>query len=288
MKRKSVFSALLLGLAVASPLSADVVKKPDDNTLWLETFKTDEDAKRWREAANLKLSVAADQWVVEVDMSGPARSTGRYVPWESDYPYLQIDLAEVNPLKGYKGWSVMSASSDGGLITGTAGGFAPGLWTLNLRDFFPKMKAKQTFFLRIDMHGGMFRYNSIRMVKRPANGLELSFATAKRELTAGDKVKITAVLEEPALDVTVSLIHGYILRPLKNVGNPEGYIQLTSEDKGKSWTGEVTVAANLDKKPIKAGQLIFCANVLGGKLRKLYSACPYAVNPTGKTEGEKK
>lgn len=288
MRHVPVFAVLMFALSAADSLRADLAVKPDDNTLWLETFRTAADLKRWLEADNLRMSVADDQWVVEVDMSGQSRATQRSMSFDPEYPYLQFDLAQVAPTTGYQGWSLWANGAKyGSLLVSTAGGYAPGLWTLNCHDFLPGLDDKRSFPTRIDMHGAIFRYNWLRMVKKPVNGLPISVAGDKRALVPGDKIAITAVFEEPAMDCTVTLRHGYLLRPLKNVGNPEGYLQLTSSDEGKTWKGELTIAANRDTQPIKGGSLIFQANILGGKIRRMYTAAPWIIN-VGKKEEVKK
>lgn len=56
MNRRSLFMTMLFALMATPRLPAELFEKPEGNTLWLETCKTDADLKRWSEAAHLKMS----------------------------------------------------------------------------------------------------------------------------------------------------------------------------------------------------------------------------------------
>ncbi len=273
MKRVMLVTGMIL-FATASQLPAKTVKSPNDNTLWAETFTKPADLKGWRSKGELMVTDDALTFKpLEKNVS-----FGRYIKWNPDYPYLQINFKKIVPFKkGYRGMTVMPSVKNTATFINIAGGWQPGLWTVNVLDFMPQLNdpKMKTFFLTTYIYGGIASFKSYKMVAQPDNALLLSIDNGKRELKAGDKIQLTVLLKEGGKDVTVTVKKSYCLRKVK-VGE-SGYIQLTSDDEGKTWTGELTVPALKGKKDLKAGGLIFEANILGGKFRKLYTSNPWTV-----------
>ena len=276
MKKAMLATGLIL---IATQLPAKVVNKPDDNTLWVETFETPADLKGWKSKGELTVVDNALTFKpIEKNVT-----FGRYIKLNPDYPYLQINFEKVIPFKkGYRGATVFLSMKNTNIFLGSAGGWQPGLWTVNLLDFMPQLsdvKIKSSYLVNY-IYGGTALFKSYKMVAQPENALLLSVDDGKRELKAGDKIQLTVLLKEGGKDVTVTVKKAYTLPKVK-VGEA-GYIQLTSEDEGKTWTGELTVPAIKDKKDLKPGGLIFEANILGGKMRKLYTSNPWKVIVTKK------
>ena len=276
MKKVMLATGLIL---IAIQLPAKVVNKPDDNTLWVETVETPTDLKGWKSKGELAVAGNALSFKpLEKDVT-----FGRYVKLDPDYPYFQINFEKVIPFKkGYRGASVFLSMKKTGVFFSSAGGWQPGLWTVNLLDFMPQLAdgKRKSAYLVSYIYGGVASFKSYKMVAQPENALLLSVDDGKRELKAGDKVQLTVLLKEGGKDVTVTVKKAYTLPKVK-VGEA-GYIQLTSEDEGKTWTGELTVPKIVDKKDLKPGGLIFEANILGGKMRKLYTSNPWKVIVTKK------
>jgi hypothetical protein len=271
MKKAMLATGLIL---IATQLPAKVVNKPDDNTLWVETFETPEDLKGWKSKGDLMITDNALTFKpLEKNVT-----FGRYIKLNPDYPYLQINFEKVIPFKkGYRGATVFLSMKNTGVFLTSAGGWQPGLWTVNLLDFMPQLadpKIKASYLVTY-IYGGTALFKSYKMIAQPENALLLSVDDGKRELKAGDKIQLTVLLKEGGKDVTVTVKKAYTLPKVK-VGEA-GYIQLTSEDEGKTWTGELTVPVIKNKKDFKPGGLIFEANILGGKMRKLYTSNPWKV-----------
>jgi hypothetical protein len=278
MKIKRLLVKLVVaGLLINTGWAAQV-DKPDDNTLWFETFSDQSDLKAWKSKGDLKI-------INDTLIFKPIEKNftfGRYVKWNPDYPYLQIDFSNIEPLKGYRGWTVMPSIKNSKILFSSAGGWAPGLWTANVLDYMPTLanKKQKAFFLVNYIYGGIASFKSYKMVAQPENALLLSIDGEQRELKAGDKIQLTVLLKEGGKDVTVTIKKAYCLRKV-NVGDA-GYIQLASEDEGKTWTGELTLPEIKDKKDLPPAGLVFEANILGGKFRKLYTSNPWKIIVTKK------
>ena len=268
MYKKIIFS-FFAGLLLQSSGFCEIKQNPDENTLWIETFSVTTDS--WKTEMTLK---SIDDCLSVTPGDAGKRCMGRYIKWDRAYPYLQLDFSKVGQrVDGYSGWFLVNSSAEGACVSSTGGGFLPGLWTFNINDFFPELKTGSSFYLRMDVHGATCFFKYLTAVKMPRNALMLSVEPGKKRLVAGDKIKFSAVFEKSARDVTVTLRNANLLE--KIMINRNDYIQLVSEDKGKTWHGEMTVPEELSNKP--RGSLIFEANILGGEFRKLYTSNPWTI-----------
>ena len=266
-----------IGMLLGGVLNAEEVKAPDADTLWVETFQNADSVSKWRNDGGFKLSVADDLLLVDPRGGDKKQYTiGRYVKYDKEYPYFQVNLKSIEQLKGYKGWTLSNSSTGGGFFVNTGGGVIPGLWTFNIDDCLKLDKPKGYFFLRIDMYGYVFKYKSFKMMKEPIDAL---IATAdKKILKPGDVIKFKLLLATPCKDATVNIRKAYCLGPLKKI-NETGYVQLTSDDKGKTWNGELKITKRgFGSKKLNNGDLIFQCNMLGGKLRKVFTSSSFVVD----------
>ncbi len=261
-------------IILACQLSGGIVNNPDKNTAWVETFNDQSDLKGWRAGGGLKVVDGALTFTPEKKCN----SFGRYITINPGCPYLVIDFNKIEPFdKGYRGMTVFISRKNAKKMINSAGGWRSGLWVFNLLDYLPADAYKKTgrgYLITYD-YGGILSYKSLKMVARPENALLLSVDKNKQEIEAGDKIRLEVRLKEGGKDVTVSVMKSYILAKV-HLGKDD-YVQLTSEDKGKTWTGEMTVPEITNKKDLAAGELIFQANILGGKMRKLYTSNPWTV-----------
>jgi len=270
MRNFSVYIAVLgFTILLSAGLPAEIVRNPDANTLWNEIFATPDDAKTW--GGSMALKVADDRLMVIPDNVTDRCCMARPIEWDDDYCYLQFDYALGNPLGGYKGTCITGCA-------GSDGGYFPGLWTSNLKEFCPQHKHGEEFYLKAYVYGATLRFKFFRVVKDPEDGLLVTTEPKSKEiLEAGDKIKFKAVLKDGAKDVTVTVLN----TGLWKMGgiNADGYVQLASEDKGRIWHGELTVGKGFGAAEIKSAGLIFQANVLGGKIDKMYTSNPWSIKP---------
>ncbi len=272
---KLVVVALLAVFCLHSfRLSAEVFDNPDGNTLWKESFAPGGAVPEWK--SEMTLAVENGE-LVAIPGEGKDKqcAMGRYVRWDCNYPYLTIDFTRVEQLSGYKGMTILNSSTGGGGFMTTAGGYLPGLWTFNVRQVFPDIKEKGGFFLRVDCHGAKFFFKSFSLIKEPENFIVVEKDSSGQILHKGDKLKFKVILKEGGKDVTIGLKDSYLLTPLKIGGN--NYLQLTSDDKGKTWHAELTISDAFAGKQWKSGGLIVEAVVLGGKIERLYTAVPWEI-----------
>jgi len=282
MKKKIVGCLLglifLLGIAVFQG-QAEMVSFPDKNTLWEENWST---VEGWRTGQVKFVTNGESATLTKIKDSG---STGRYVKWNRSYPYLQMNIKDIEQIPGYKNFVVTNPGRP--MIVNMGGGYFPGIWTFDFlaSQRFPGDKDGGSFFLRMDLQGGKFVFDWIKMVKNPRNAIVLEREGKKTKLGKGDKFKIKVFLDEPAVDVTVDMLSAYLLRPVSLNGEP--YIQLRKSDKeGKRWEAEITIDTI---KPGKVdnvntgnqGRLIFRANILGGKIKNTYTSNPWGIEALG-------
>ena len=271
---------IILGIVMSAAGFADagIEKNTDDNTLWAETFQDSSYIAKWRNEGGFTLK-AIDGLLV-VDQRGAtkkkAHTIGRYVSYDKAYPYFQVYLESIEQLKGYRGWTLSNASSGGGRFTSSAGGVIPGIWTFNINKCLILAKDKGSFFLRIDLHGYVFKFKSFKMMKTPLNAI---IATAdKKVLKEGDEIKFTLLMKVPCKDATISIRRSYALGPLKKI-NDSGYVQLSSDDRGKTWSGTLKITKRgFGAKKLNPGGLIFECNMLGGKIRKTYTSNSFIIH----------
>lgn len=268
-----------IAISIAGFANAGIEKNSDENTLWIETFQDSSSIAKWRNDGGFTLEAKNNLLVADPREATKKKNhtIGRYVLFDKTYPYLQVDLESVEQLKGYKGWTLSSASTASpGLFCGVAGGVIPGIWTFKVDDCLQVAKKKGQFFLRVDMHGYVFKYKFLKMMKKPSNAI---IATSdKRILKIGDVITFKLLLATPCKDATITLRKSYCLAPLKKINEP-GYVQMTSNDKGKTWnaTLKVTQKGFGDKK-LKQGQIVFQCNMLGGKLRKVLTSNSFGID----------
>lgn len=277
--RNLKMAVLALVMSIAGFANAGIKKNSDENTLWIETFQDSSSIAKWRNNGGFTLKAENNLLVADPREATKKKdyTIGRYVPFDKAYPYLQVNLESVDQLKGYKGWTLSSASTDNhGFFCNLAGGVIPGIWTFKVDDCLKLAKDKGEFFLRVDMHGYVFKYKSLKMMKEPLNAI---IATSdKKILKDGDIITFKLLLKSPCKDASVNIRKSYCLVPLKKI-NDNGYVQMTSDDKGKTWNGSLKITKKgFGDKKLKQGQLIFQCNMLGGKLRKVFTSSSFGID----------
>ncbi|GEM_PF-7021601 len=267
----------LFGITVFQS-QAEMVSFPDKNTLWEENWST---VEGWRTG---QVEFDSEGGLTTLSkIKGTNGSTGQYVKWSRDYPYLQMYIQDIEPIPGYKGLVVINGSRGGRRMVNMGGSYLPGIWTFDVLNSqrFPGDKDGGLFFLRMDFHGGKFVFDWIKMVKIPQNAIVVETVDTREKLRKGDKFKIKVFLDEPAIDVTVDILSAYLLHPVSLNGEP--YIQLRKSDKeGRKWEAEVTIEAIKPGRISNVnvgdqGRLIFRANILGGKIKNTYTSNPWTI-----------
>ena len=249
----------------------------DGKTLWIQTFQNGEDVGGWKSKSELKV----ENDTLVFTPYGKNTTFHKNFKWNVQYPYLQIDYEKVVPFKkGYRGMAIIASPGKGKTIFGLGGAWRTGLLTINLLDHFPHLKdsPKQKWFtLVMYFYGGVSTIKSFKMVSAlPKDALMIIPGGEKGTLKSLDKVKFKLILSKPAQDVTVAVNKSQCLFPVKV--NDQGYIQLSSEDEGTTWTGEWIIPKNADTKPVKPGNWIFTARILGGKIKTVFTNNPWSVD----------
>jgi len=274
MKKRILVLGIGIMFLLAPVLSAAVKKNPDSNTLWIEgweslEFEQQEVGSGWgQKYANFELKDGGKVLLTSKEAGKPI-ITGRYVDFSREYPYLQIKVAEIERIPNYQGMAL----SAGGMLLEIGGGYFPGIYTFEIINQ-PELSGRNEgmTYLRFDLYGGKFLIDWIKMVRKPVDAVIVTKSPEKEgSLKKGDKVVLEVSLAEKAADVTVDLLTAYLLKPATLDGQP--YIQLKKADgEGKVWKAEITAGEKSDLKKLKAGGLLFRANVLGGKIKQTFTA----------------
>ena len=276
-----------VGIAV---LGVSVAAAADAETLWVE------------DGSNLAMGdrPSATQWAGKGVTLTPAEgggfvldvqggyAVGKYVKIDPAYPYLVWRITDVKPhVKGYRGWSgvTLSTKPRPPQTVGQVSHIQTGVFMLDLRQTLGDRYGKKTVYTRMDLHGAALTFSYIKMVKQPADLIEITSAafTAKRRLDVGDEVTFRVKLAAPAEDVQFRLFNSYTMPPIRL--NGEHAIQAKPEDKpGKVWSATVKVESAVGgrtKKDVgyEPGRFLVKAIVLGGQIKEpLWTSNPVPFN----------
>ena len=269
--RKAVFC--LAGAAFAVTAVAEMKNNPDPNTLWCEDGKAivtqaGNSRNGWNNA--LKYESMPDGKGFSVEFEGKPTG-GRYVEVSAEYPWFIYEISDVELKKGYCqnaiGFQRVARHAQIGKIF-------PGVYAFNLYEN-SALEKKGRPFMRIDQFRSKLTYRYMKMVKVPENYIqcESDAFKSKKAFGAGDKLKFTVTLKDPAEDVALSFFKSYTMPQVK-LGDGTS-LQLKQADKdGRVWTGELTVAPQDGK--FKPNDIWVKADVTGGGIAlPLWTAIPY-------------
>lgn len=274
---------------------AELKSNPDKNTLWIEDGKKVQvgvgSSNRHWNTQGLNVSDASEEDSAEGILfespNSKKHATGRYVHFDPAFPYLVWEISQVIPGKGYQGFCLHTLQTDHGLFFSMVSHLKTGLFTVNTSYYYPVPKVS---YLRIDLYNTQITMKYLKLVKTPANYLEISsplFAT-KKGLDLGDEVTFKLVLAETAEDVSLRFFDSYTMPQLTINGSQT--LQLKAEDEDqKIWTRKLKfdscTGAAKPGIPFSPGGFIVKAVILGGKLgMPIWTTNPveFRINPATK------
>jgi hypothetical protein len=291
-KENKMKKVQLLTIAVAMTgiaASAEMVKNPDANTLWIENGKniktsTKNAAGAWRTSA-FSITPAKDGkgFVLTSDAKKKYYSTGCYLPVSPEYPWFCWNITDVKNLKGYRGLTMGSFSGLNCNQVGEVSHIKPGYYAVNIAQN-SKLKKPAKPFLRIDQHGLQVTFEYMKMVKKPDYYIEVTSDAIKanKPIQPGDEVTFTLNLKEPAEEATLTFYKAYTMPKMKINGS--AMIMMKPADKeNKVWTAKVkfnTLSPTAGKgKAFKRNAIIIKADVeLEENMISVLTSMPVAVN----------
>lgn len=262
MKKQWIFIAIFWSGIV----SADLVNRPDANTLWLENGKNPD--KNWSGAvARLPGEKAFSLECKEKDIN-KSHSAVLRAPCSPEYPWLVFRVSGIELHPGYRSWAVILQNP--AFRIGQTSASTPGIFTFNVYDgaqIKGKPSVADIFFYLYTLK---LTFTELKMVKTPdyyAEATSPAF-TAKKAFEVGDKVRFTVTLKEPAEDVSVRLLYTDLLTSIRVNGLDK--LQLKPVDKGqKIWSAEFeikTFGPARGKSSFNRGTMLIRATVLGGEI----------------------
>ncbi len=309
MKKKAIW-ILIIGVVLTmgvTKVRADMVKNPGKGVLWLENFKTltidPSGYKGWRITGSKNKSFTSDGKKAKL-VGGVAT---RYISYDyetintpEEYPYLQVNIADVSP-----NFVWMIQSGNGLWSTGYVSKGKKGIFTFDFKTFMlhgripsywkPKKKKKGIPARGMDAlnlracSGGFIEFAWLRMVSQPRDGVILKLidqGTPPDVINIGDKVKIEVMLTAPAKGITVTFANlagfnrvepfsfdGEISKKLYDDGTHGDLIPGDNV-----WVAEFPVTRMADNIKTGKGRILVTADISGGKTEKTSTIIPYAVD----------
>lgn len=282
---------LLIAAAAMAGITAtaELIKNPDPNTLWIENGKdiktSDKNAAgAWRtQAFTIVPEKDGKGFIFKSNVEKKHYSTGIYLPVSPEYPWLCWRITNVKTLKGYRGLTVGSFSGMNCNQVGEVSNILPGYYAVNIAQN-SNLKKPGTSYLRLDQHGLETTFEYFKMVKKPAYYIEVTSdaITANKPIEPGDEVTFTLNLKDPAEEATLSFYKAYTMPKMKI--NGQAMIMMKPADKtNKVWTATVklnTLTPTTGKdKPFDRNAIIIKADAeMEESMISVLTAMPVAVN----------
>lgn len=233
----------LLAFVVSAP--AEFLLHPNENTIWQEDGRQ---ISGWDGGLKLR---ERPRGGFSLTHDGDPHDGGRYVETPEDGLWLVFELESFETLPGYVGLDIK-----GGLVNMVSNPM-PGLFAVRLPAH------DKVTFLRIDSHGLVSNFKYLKLVRVPEYYLEAS-------LEEDGSLAVTAHLEKPAEDVSVSFYDAYGMKRVRLGGADTLQLYPTDEANPVEWTGRLPVAGYEG-----TGKLMLKAMVLGGSLKTpVWTALP--------------
>ena len=182
----------LAATAFAAVLSAEIVKNPDPNTLWIENGKNIKTAARhgslvWGLGNKLK-ATAADKGFT----FGPGGTVGIYIPIAKPYPWFCAKINTVERIgNNYHAFNINTNVGIGG--HSVVSKIPRGTYCINMEDS-KRLKEKAALnYMRMDIHSANITFESIGMFKEPFCVVSLGKAPIKK----GTNVKVHIKTRKP-------------------------------------------------------------------------------------------
>lgn len=228
------FLMTLAAAAFAATVSAEILKNPDPNTLWIENGKNIKSAVRhgnytWGTGGKLKITSLDKGFQV-----GSAGTMGIYIPVSNQYPWFCAKVRSVERI----GNTYHSLSCNTNLNVGIYSVISKiprGVYCINLADS-DKLKEKPFLnYMRMDIHSGNITFDYIGMFKEPFCVVSLGNAPIKK----GSTVKVTVKTQQPAEMVQLKFYKSYTMPAINVIPNVKRYLAKPVAGKdNKEWTFE--------------------------------------------------
>lgn len=271
---------LFVSLIFAAVSTAEFIRNPDANTLWIENGKniattTVNSGPGWN---NAELEIASENdsgFSIRAEDLKKYKS-GRYVPVSREYPYLVYEIDGIEHTNNYKGYNIWF---QGGIPYGAVSNPQKGIFVFNIYER-SKVAATGNSFLRIDLYGLKLNFKYIKAVKKPDYYIvtESAAFAEKQYFEQGDKVKFTVQMKKPAEDVTLRFFDSYQMLPLM-LNNVDKLQLKPLDEEGGIWSTEVTIdSLNRSRGSSPKGSILIKAVILGGGTGEpvwMYLAYPF-------------
>lgn len=222
----------LAAAAFCAVLSAEIVKNPDPNTLWIENGKN---VKTAAKHGDLIWGLGGKATITSLDkgfkISGPG-NLGIYVPVSNQYPWLCYEIKNVERISsGYHAFSMNPALDIGVFSVVTK--IPKGTYCIAL-DSSAKLKEKPRWnYMRLDIHNANVILDYIGMFKEPPCALSLGKGLIKK----GTDVNIVIKTKEPAEMVQLKFYKAYTMPAIQVIPNAKRYLAKPVDGKdNKEWT----------------------------------------------------
>lgn len=276
--KRLIIAIMLAGVFVSQ---AKQLKKPDENTLWMEDGREIElsnktEGSRWNNDGLEIQSKVDGKGFSFFAKDGKDRKAVTFLYFSPEYPYLTFRITGLDYLQGYRAWVV---SAGGRMMSSQVTAPEKGIYVFDLYQNLPENSAadKAGGYLKFWAYNLRVELDYIKLVKKPPYVVRVE--CAGQEIKPGSKVKFTAELEKEAEDVSISLITARQPNPVKVNGAVK--IQLKPADKTqKVWTAEIEVQSIGIKKTLPRHGVFMKMDVLGGDLDEpVWVGLPYQVVP---------
>jgi hypothetical protein len=250
---------------------AALIQNPDPNTLWTfdgKDISLGSKPGQWR-AGEIDVK-SADGGGLLFNAQGKGHSTGHYVPLDADYPYLVLDIADVKNGQGYRALNIFLSGVKETSMAAMVSYLQTGRFILRM---FPEnVTPPKQAFLSLYLYNTAITVKILKMVKAPADNLQIIPPPGAQQVSPGDEVTFRLTLEKPAEDATLTFYNSYTMPQVTLNGQTR--LQLKPEDDAqKIWSAKIKLTAitrvggneGLDFKP---GGLMVKTTILGGAFKE--------------------
>lgn len=222
----------LAAAAFCAVLSAEIVKNPDPNTLWIENGKN---VKTAAKQGDLIWGLGGKTTVTSLDKGFKINNSGNlgiYVPVSKQYPWLCYEIKSAERITGGYHALTMNPALDIGIFS-VVSRIPKGTYCIAL-DSSTKLKEKTRWnYMRLDIHNANVVVNYIGMFKEPPCALSLG----KELIKKGSDVKIEIKTKEPAEMVQLKFYKAYTMPAIQVIPNVKRYLAKPVDGTdNKEWT----------------------------------------------------
>ncbi len=271
MNHRVIAITLAAVLLVPAAGRAELVRNPDANTLWVVNGKNiavGSKPDQWRDGGvDIK---PAEGGGLRFTATGKQHSTGRYVPVDGGYPYLVMEITDVKNGNGYRGLNVFLSGVKETSMAAMVSYIRTGRFVLRM---FPRHTTlPRETFLSLYLYNTTLTVSQLKMVKQPADNLEIIAPQGVSRVGPGDEVTFRLTLEKPAEDATLTFYNSYTMPQLALNGQTR--LQLKPEDEAqKIWSARVkldtlTRVGGHEGLDLKPGGLMVKTTILGGAVKE--------------------